>query len=468
MLHIYNSLTEKKEIFTPINADLVKLYVCGPTVYDYIHIGNGRAAVVYDLLYRVLIGIYGKKHVKYVRNITDVDDKINARAKESNISIFELTNKMIEQFIENTQYLGCLAPTIEPKATEHIADMIDIIKLLIEGGYAYASTNGNVYFRIKAFKDYGTLANKDIQNFIDNARLEALEDKEDNCDFVLWKAQSPNDPISAIFDSPWGKGRPGWHIECSAMSYKHLGENFDIHGGGVDLVFPHHVNEMAQSLCAFKNSTFAKYWVHNGTLTVMKNKMSKSLGNFITVKEFQEKNIPGEVIRYFLLSANYHKPLDYSTKALEDCYSCLYYLYNSLRLCSKNNIQANILEYKDLPEEFKLALLDNLNTSKAFAFMLNLAKQINKDLKATDVQEKLSILKSCGNFLGILQYKLEEFFEVNENPEITLLIEARAKAKATKDWPLADKIRADMLQKGIIIEDLPDGSSFFRKKLPIE
>ena len=468
MLYIYNSLTEKKEIFTPIDANLIKLYVCGPTVYDYIHIGNGRAAVVYDLLYRILIGIYGEQHVKYVRNITDVDDKINARAIANNISISELTKLMTAHFVTDTQYLACLRPTIEPKATEHIEDMINIINLLIESQYAYATEKGNVYFSIKKYTDYGKLANKNIESFIENVRLEALEDKQDNCDFALWKAQSPNDPVSALFDSPWGMGRPGWHIECSAMSYKHLGENFDIHGGGVDLIFPHHANEMAQSICAFKDSKFANYWVHNGTLTVLKNKMSKSLGNFITVKHFQEKNIPGEAIRYFLLSANYHKPLDYSPKALEDCYGSLYYLYNTLRLCYKKDITANLLEYKNLPEDFKLALLDNLNTAKAFSLLLNFAKQINKNLNAADLKEKVSILKSCGNFLGILNYDLNVFFDEKKNPEIDSLIAARAKAKAEKDWVKADALRADMLAKDIILEDLPDGSTFWRRKLNID
>ncbi|MCF8462856.1 MAG: cysteine--tRNA ligase, partial [Rickettsiaceae bacterium] len=305
MLNLYNSLTNKTEIFIPNIANIVKMYVCGPTVYDYIHIGNARVEVVYDVLYRILSGIYGKGNVTYVRNLTDVDDKINQRAKEQHITIGELTTNMIANFHDDVAYLGCLKPTLEPKATEHISEMIAIIEQLIAQNYAYVTAENNVYFSVQKFAEYGKLANRNIDDLIENVRIENLQDKNHSHDFALWKAKEEGDIESSIFDSPWGEGRPGWHIECVAMSNKHLGENFDIHGGGVDLIFPHHTNEIAQAKCAFKDSQFAKYWVHNGTLTVNKHKMSKSLRNFITVKEMRDKSVPGEVLRYFLMSANY-------------------------------------------------------------------------------------------------------------------------------------------------------------------
>ena len=319
-LKIYNTLTRTKEAFTPLDPAQVRMYVCGPTVYDYAHIGNARPLIVFDVLYRLLRHLYGVAHVKYVRNITDVDDKINARAAERGITIRELTEETNRVFQNDVQALGCLAPDVQPRATEHIAQMIAIIERLIASGHAYAA-DGHVLFDVPSMPAYGQLSRRSLEDMRAGARVDVAPYKRGDMDFVLWKPSAANEPG---WESPWGRGRPGWHIECSAMSWEHLGETFDIHGGGIDLVFPHHENEIAQSCCAFDQRVMANYWMHNGFLQVEGEKMSKSLGNFVTIHEllctdkFGGRSWPGEVLRLAMLRTHYRQPIDWTVKALEE------------------------------------------------------------------------------------------------------------------------------------------------------
>ncbi len=452
IMKLYNTLSNKLEEFIPIDRKNVSMYVCGPTVYDRPHIGNARSVVIYDLLYRALTVMYG--HVTYVRNITDVDDKINARAIELGITIQELTSSVYKEFQSDMKYLGCLNPTHEPKATEHIAGIIKIIELLIAGNHAYV-TNHHVYFDVTSYEDYGALSGRSLDEMIAGVRIDVSEDKKHPGDFVLWKPVSLKDDPSSIFDSPWGKGRPGWHIECSAMSSHFLGTEFDIHGGGADLIFPHHTNEIAQSCGAFPGSKYAHYWVHNGFLTVDGAKMSKSLGNFLTMQNFIDQNIPGEVIRYMLLSTHYRKPLNYNEKQLHDATESMNYLYRAL-----HNVQ---VEAAAVPQEFLDYLLDDLNAAKAFSYMHEIAKNINK---TTDLSLRLkyaSELKACGNLLGILQQTPEEWFtgsaEVDEQYIIDM-IEKRRLAKEQKNWAMADQIRKELQDNGVELEDHPECTSW--------
>jgi len=311
-LKISNTLTRSKEKFIPINEKNIRMYVCGPTVYDYPHVGNARPLIVFDLLFRLLSKIYPNSKVTYVRNITDIDDKIIEASNKSKISIQDLTSKVTKDFHDDCNYLGCLNPTIEPKATEHLNEMINLIKKLIQNDFAYES-NGHVYFQVTKFKKYGNLSNKKIEELISGSRVEVSDNKKEPGDFVLWKPSKENEPS---WDSPFGKGRPGWHLECSAMSEKYLGNHFDIHGGGLDLIFPHHENEIAQSVCANNNEKFSNYWLHNGYVTVEKQKMSKSLGNFITINELK-KNYNGQVVRLAMLSTHYTQPFDWNENILE-------------------------------------------------------------------------------------------------------------------------------------------------------
>jgi cysteinyl-tRNA synthetase len=417
MLKLYNSKTKQKEEFRPINPKKVKIYTCGVTVYDRPHIGNARTYISCDILYRTLMEIYGKNNVIYVQNITDVDDKINKKAVERKISIQKLTKEITEYLHKDMRYLNILPPVYEPKATEHIKEMISIIERLIENGHAYVS-EGHVLFDVRSM------------------------------DFVLWKPALKTDDPSSIFDSPWSKGRPGWHIECSAMSHKYLGENFDIHCGGNDLKFPHHENEIAQSCCAFKGSEFAKYWFHTGFLTVNGEKMSKSLGNFTTVKELQEKNLKGSVIRFAFLKNHYRKPFDFSMQALKEAQKNLKNLHNTIVSISKEDVSKIKLPVKILE-----ALKDDLNTSKVIAELNNL-KDSPKELKKTL------------EFLGVFD---KSFFEANtkdlKNLDITEIdiekkIEERLEAKKNKDWKKADEIRDYLLNNGIELKDNSNGTEW--------
>lgn len=447
-LYLYNSLSKKKELFTPLDPSKVGMYVCGPTVYDYPHIGNALAVVIYDVLFRLLQNMYGKQNVVYVRNITDVDDKIINSAIAQKISINELTTRITNVFQDNMKALNCLSPTIEPKATQHISEMIEMIEKLISNEYAYIS-NGHVYFRVHKFAQYGNLSGRKLEDLVAGARVEVSEAKENPEDFVLWK---PAKDVDHCFDSPFGLGRPGWHIECSAMSYKYLGETFDIHGGGVDLVFPHHTNEIAQSCCAYSGSKYAKYWVHNGFLTVNGEKMSKSLGNFITTAEILDKGISGEVIRYILLNSHYRKPIDWNDKALSDAKKALDSFY---RVLEKSNHYD-----EEIPQEFYATLLDDLNTPQSFAMLHEYVREFNK----SNNPELAAKLKACGKLLGFFEISPDSWFKDSsiDSQYIEEQILKRSNAKAQKNWQEADCIRSSLKEKGIILEDLPDGKCTWR------
>lgn len=451
-LKLTNTLSSKLEIFEPKDNKKIKIYVCGPTVYDAPHIGNGRALVVYDMLYRILCGIYGESSISYVRNITDIDDKIIARARERECSIEKLTEDTTKLFHEDCAYLNCITPSVEPKATEHIDLMIDIIKRLVARGAAY-EVNGSVYFSTKSFSEYGKLAGRKLEDLIAGSRIEIDGDKRDASDFLLWKHSMDKD---CVFESPWGAGRPGWHIECSAMSYKYLGEDFDIHGGGADLMFPHHTNEIAQSCSAFAGSHYARYWVHNGFLTVNGEKMSKSLGNFIAIRDIRQNNPKGEILRMVLLSTHYRTPLDYNEKSFRDMKNNLDYLYRSIDFAHHRELK----NFAQLPEDFRIPLLNDMNIQLAFTYMLALANNINKTQNIEDINN----LYSCGRFLGIFQTDPELWFKGAENNlEIEALIEQRKQAKIEKNWLEADKIREKLKDIGISIEDKSDGSTIWRK-----
>jgi cysteinyl-tRNA synthetase len=455
-MKLYNSLTRNLEKFVPINPNSIKIYVCGPTVYDRPHIGNARSVVVYDILYRLLIEIYGFHHVLYVRNITDVDDKINARAIELGVSIQDLTSVVYRQFTEDMSYLGCLRPSHEPKATEHISEMIEIIEKLISNNFAYVSDDGNVYFDVAKMSAYNKLSGRNLEDLEHGMRIEIRDSKRSPHDFVLWKPVSKNDDISSIFESPWGRGRPGWHIECSAMSTKFLGHDFDIHGGGVDLIFPHHTNEIAQSVCAFPGTNYAKYWVHNGFLTVNGEKMSKSLGNFFSIEDLRNKDIDGEVIRLFFISTHYRKPIDFTDKALHDAGAMLDYMYRALDGVKNDE--------SIVPKEFLDILQHDLNTSLAISFMHNLAKEIFKTEDHSRKQILQSQLKVCGKLMGILQNSNWFFKKTLDINMVNKLILDRAEAKKTKNFTLADKIRDHLNDLGVELEDHKDGTTSWRAR----
>lgn len=456
-IYLYNTLTRTKEIFEPYSQNDIKMYVCGPTVYDNPHIGNSRSVVVYDLLYRIVTKKYGFSAVKYVRNITDVDDKIIDRARVLNITINKVTENVTKEFHINMQYLGCLSPNIEPKATEHINVMIEIIERLIKLEAAYIADE-HVYFNVSSAPNYTELSNRNLDEMFEGVRIENSKNKKHPQDFVLWKPAKADEDAEINFESPWGLGRPGWHIECSAMSYKYLGENFDIHGGGADLIFPHHTNEIAQSKCAFPNSSYAKYWVHNGFLTVNGEKMSKSLGNFITVRDLMDKKIQGEVVRLFLLSSHYRRPLDYNNKAIEDAKKTLDYWYRAIE-----NVE--IQKINTISSDFMQSLLDDMNTPLALKIINDYAKEVFIAKTKEEKQINASNLVACANFIGLMNKSPHEWFnsDVDEN-YINDLINQRLEVKKQKNWQLADQIRNKLLEQQIILEDKPDGTTIWRKE----
>ena len=453
-LRIFDTLTREKQVFEPINSDDVRLYVCGPTVYDYAHVGNARPVVVFDTLVRVLRHIY--PNVTYVRNVTDVDDKINARAKESGEPISEITKRTHQAYLDDMGALNAIKPDIEPRATDHIPEMIAMCESLIEQGFAYAAED-HVLFAVEKFDEYGKLSRRDRKEMIAGARVEVAPYKKDPADFVLWKPAEDDMPG---WDSPWGRGRPGWHIECSAMSTRYLGENFDIHGGGSDLVFPHHENELAQSCCANQGSSYAKYWMHNGHLMVEGEKMSKSLGNFVTVHDLLE-NWSGEAIRLAMLGTHYHQPINWTEDNLRQAKESLDRFYTALRQSADvtpENVPA--------PRAVLEALCDDLNTPLAIAEFHNLVTRLNKSEKKYERAEAKGEILAAAKLLGILEADPEAWFtgsaDEDEAAEIDDLITQRADAKKNKDFATADKIRNDLLARGILLEDFKEGTSWKR------
>ncbi len=439
-LKLTNSLTGQKELFKPINPKKITMYACGPTVYDKPHVGNARSLVVFDTLFRVLKMIYGK-NVNYVRNITDVDDKIIDASKKKSKSIKEITESITKIFHKDCESLNCLKPTEEPKATEHIKGMIEMTSSLIKKNFAYEN-KGHVYFSVSAFKNYGKLSNKNLDELKAGNRIEVSDLKKNPMDFVLWKPSDPKDPG---WESPWGRGRPGWHLECSVMSEKYLGKNFDIHGGGLDLIFPHHENEIAQSCCNNSTDIFANYWVHNGFVTINKEKMSKSLGNIITISDAVKK-YSGQVVRLALLSAHYSQPLDWNDKLLENQKDTIEKWYN---LYEKTN-EDSILDISE-------TLLDDLNTPGFIAKIHELYNSAyNGDKKSK------SLFNNACKLIGLFNInkdKWEDFKKLNikvSQEYISKKITERTKAKKEGNFNLADKIRKDLLEQGVVIEDQQD------------
>jgi cysteinyl-tRNA synthetase len=445
-IFLTNNLSNKKEKFVPIDEKNIGMYVCGPTVYDDPHIGNARPIVIFDILFKILKNKYSL--VTYVRNITDVDDKIIKSSNEKKISISDLTQTVIKSFSEDCNYLNCEIPTAQPKATEHIDLMIEMVSELIKKGFAYEN-NKHVYFEVKKFDDYGQLSNKKLEELIAGSRIEVSDNKKNSEDFVLWKPSLDNEPS---WDSPWGKGRPGWHLECSAMSKKFLGNEFDIHGGGIDLIFPHHENEIAQSRCANDTRVFANYWLHNAFITMSNEKMAKSQGNILKIKDFRGK-VSGQVLRLALISAHYKQPLDWNDKLLDDCQNTIDKWYN-----------VYLPSNQDLEDEIIQPLYDDINTP---GYIANLHKLYDKANKGNDVDKQ--IFNSACNFIGLLQETKEEWLDYKKGKidisetEIEKKIELRNKARADKNYAEADNIRDYLLDKGVLIED-KDGKTIWKFK----
>lgn len=460
-MKLYNTLSRTKEELEPLNDKIVSMYVCGPTVYNYIHIGNARAFIVFDTVRRYLE--YKGYKVNYVQNFTDIDDKIIKRAQEENVTTKEVAEKYIDEYFKDADNLGIKRATVHPKATEHIEDIIEFIKILIDKGYAYV-VNGNVYFETAKFKDYGKLSHKNIEELQAGARIEINEEKKNPLDFVLWKAQKPGEPA---WDSPWGKGRPGWHIECSVMSTKYLGKTLDIHAGGPDLVFPHHENEIAQSEAAYEQP-FSKYWMHIGYLNINNEKMSKSKGNFFTVREITEKYNP-EVLRLFMLMAHYRSPINFSLDLMEQANSAYERLLNAVanlkhlaNVCKDgglNEEEKKLMEkFEEYKKEFEDAMDDDFNTADAISVLFEMAKTANTNISGNSskklVEYILDIFLKLSEILGLSYRGVET--ELNDE-EILALIEERQKARKEKNWKLADEIRDRLREKGIILEDTPEG-----------
>ena len=454
-MKIFNSQTGKKEKLIPLDGEQVRMYICGMTVYDDTHIGHARTFLCFDLIVRYLRNTGYK--VNYIRNITDVDDKIIARAKELNMDATELTDKYIASMQDDFNDLGMISPDLEPRATDNIDSIISLIEGLIYKGHAYIGEN-DVYFSTDSFKEYGKLSNRNTKDLIAGARIDVDEEKKNPTDFVLWKQAEEG----LAWDSPWGRGRPGWHIECSAMSMDALGNNFDIHGGGIDLKFPHHENEIAQSVCA-TGEDFANCWMHTGPLRIDKEKMSKSLDNFITIKEAL-KEFSFEVIRFFLISNHYRSPLNYSEEGVLEAKNSLDRLYTSLI-----NLDLRKVKHSDdaeLISPFKEAMEDDFNVPSALATLFELAKSINLAKENGNIDEAnvlAATLVHLSKPLGILQQKTEDYFQIGatlSNEEIQSMIDQRNKARKDKDFELSDKIRDSLLEKGIVLEDTDKGTSW--------
>ena len=452
-LVLYNTLTRRKEIFEPLDPAMVRMYVCGPTVYDLAHIGNARPVIVFDVLYRLLRAQYGAAHVRYARNITDVDDKINAAAKANGESIRALTERTAAAFHADTAALLALPPDLEPRATEHIAPMIAMIQSLIGSGHAYVA-EGHVLFAVGSMADYGSLSGRSRVEMIAGARVEVAPYKRDPGDFVLWKP-SPGDLPG--WDSPWGRGRPGWHIECSAMAELHLGETFDIHGGGLDLIFPHHENEIAQSAACHGGKPLARYWLHNGFVTVDGEKMSKSLGNFRTIRDVLDE-APGEAARFAMLTAHYRDPLDWTSDRLAQARNALDRFYLALRHSGDGPAAP-----PTPAERVRAALEDDLNTPLVLAALHEMLADLNKADDAAKPRLQAA-LRASGALLGLLQQAPEAWLQGNagESGEIEGMIARRTAARMARDFAEADRIRTQLAIRGILLEDGPAGTTWRR------
>lgn len=457
-LSLYNTLSRTQEIFAPIHPAHVRMYVCGPTVYDFAHLGNARPVVVFDVLYRFLKTLYPR--VTYVRNITDVDDKIMDKARQTGEAIESLTIRTTQAYHEDMAALNALPPDVEPRCTAHIPHMLALIETLIEKGHAYVA-DGHVLFHVPSMPHYGALSRRSRDELIAGARVDVAPYKKDPADFVLWK---PSTPEQVGWDSPYGRGRPGWHIECSAMAKEHLGETFDIHGGGLDLIFPHHENEIAQSRCAHNDAPLANVWMHNGFLTINADKMSKSLGNFFTVRDLLA-HAPGEALRFSLLSAHYRQPLDFSKEALLAAKQTLDGWYGALRNHKHIPVDASVA----MPAAFIKALEDDLNTPQAFAVLHDLAAQLNKasDDKTKSVA-KTALLKAA-NLIGFLEQDVEAWFQGARassaglaSQDIESQIAARLAARKARNFAEADRIRDALMAAGIMLEDKPEGTIWRR------
>ena len=445
-IFLTNNLTNKKELFVPRDKKNIGMYVCGPTVYDDPHIGNARPLVIFDILFKILKNTFS--NVTYVRNITDIDDKIIKSSQDQKISTKELTKKITSSFLEDCKFLNCENPSHQPKATEHINLMIEMINQLIKKGFAYEKNN-HVYFEVKKFSEYGKLSNKNLEDLISGSRIEVSENKKSSEDFVLWKPSKRDEPS---WESPWGNGRPGWHLECSAMSKKFLGSEFDIHGGGIDLIFPHHENEIAQSRCANATKTFAKYWVHNAFITISNEKMAKSQGNILKIKDFRN-NTSGQVIRLALMSAHYKQPLDWNDKLISDCQNTLNKWYR---------IYSSDIKTVEVTTEVLKPLYEDLNTPGYIANLHQLYEQANKG------ENKELFISAC-KFIGLLNENNEQWEKYKKDKasisetEINSKIDLRNKARANKDYKEADRIRDDLFDKGVLIED-KDGKTLWKFK----
>lgn len=461
MLHIYNTLTRQKELFTPLHESKVGLYVCGITVYDLSHMGHARTYLSFDLMVRYLR--HKGYDVNYVRNITDIDDKIIQRANENGETTSALTERTIGMMHEDFAAIGLLEPDIEPRVTTHMPEIVAIIERLIQRGHAYQAKSGDVLFDVSSYADYGKLSKQDLDQLNMGSRVDVDSDKDDPMDFVLWKTVKPGEPS---WSSPWGEGRPGWHIECSAMNQKHLGEHFDIHGGGSDLIFPHHENEVAQSCCAY-DTPYVNYWVHAGMVQVDSEKMSKSLGNFFTLRDVLQQH-DAETLRYFLMSAHYRSQLSYSENNITQARSALERLYTSLR-----DVKANTrvdMQSTDYITRFDKAMDDDFNTPEAMAVLFDVAKELNRAKAEGEAgHERASdlagVLINLGKVLGILQRSPSEYLQGeqqddDEVAEIEGLIKARNDARAAKDWAAADAARDALNALNIILEDGPSGTTW--------
>lgn len=468
-MKIYNTMTRQKQEFVPITPGEVKMYSCGPTVYDYFHIGNARPFIIFDTMRRYLEYLGYK--VTFVQNFTDIDDKMINRANKEGITVKELGERFIAEYFKDAEALGIKKATIHPKATENIDAIIQVVKSLEEKGYAY-NVNGNVYFRSKKFDEYGKLSHQPLEELEAGARIDIADEKEDPMDFALWKAQKPGEPA---WESPWGMGRPGWHIECSAMVNKYLGTSIDIHSGGKDLIFPHHENEIAQSECA-NGCTFANYWMHNGYININNQKMSKSLGNFFTIRDITEKYKP-EVIRFFMLSAHYRSPVNFSDElmsqaqsAMERVYTCidnLNFLLSNAKDREENDKEKEILDVLEKSKKrFCDAMDDDLNTADAISAIFDIVSAANKGLSQEGdnsrkvIEKTLAAIHEIGDVLGLFEEKAEESVDA----EIEALIEKRNEARKNKDWAEADRIRDELKARNIVLKDTPMGVKWSYEK----